>query len=122
MAKQKLLNRAATCIVMEGQEVSMNASMRKVCAVVLVAVLATVSLTVNAQAQGTLTEREITTEKMVADAIVVRPLGLVATIFGIGFFIVSLPFSALGGNAGEAGKKLVVAPAKFTFARPLGEF
>jgi len=100
----------------------MNASMRKVCAVVLVAVLATVSLTVNAQAQGTLTEREITTEKMVADAIVVRPLGLVATIFGIGFFIVSLPFSALGGNAGEAGKKLVVAPAKFTFARPLGEF
>ena len=36
--------------------------------------------------------------------------------------VISLPFSALGGNVKEAGSKLVVAPAKFTFQRPLGEF
>jgi hypothetical protein len=35
-------------------------------------------------------------------------------------FVLSLPFSALGGNVGEAAEKLVVDPAMFTFARPLG--
>ena len=57
-----------------------------------------------------------------ADALIVRPLGICATILGVGLFVISLPFSALGGNVKEAGKKLVVAPAKFTFQRPLGEF
>jgi len=33
---------------------------------------------------------------------------------------VSLPFSALGGNAAEAGEVLVVGPAKATFVRCLG--
>lgn len=61
-------------------------------------------------------------EIMTVDALLVRPLGLVATILGAGIFIVSLPFSALGGNVGEAGHALVVAPAKMTFTRPLGEF
>lgn len=59
---------------------------------------------------------------MTVDALLVRPLGLVATILGAGIFVVSLPFSALGGNVGEAGRALVVAPAKMTFSRPLGQF
>jgi hypothetical protein len=59
---------------------------------------------------------------MAVDAIAVRPLGIVATALGTGLFIVSLPFSALGGNVGEAADALVVAPAKFTFTRPLGEY
>ena len=57
---------------------------------------------------------------MMFDLVVLRPLGLVATVVGTAFFIVSLPFSALGGNTGEAANKLVVAPAKYTFSRPLG--
>jgi hypothetical protein len=81
-----------------------------------------VSLPPGVFAQDPLMDEQITTENMVADALIVRPLGICATILGVGFFIISLPFSALGGNVKEAGKKLIVDPAKFTFARPLGEF
>ncbi|MFT5351564.1 MAG: hypothetical protein ACI9MF_002387 [Gammaproteobacteria bacterium] len=59
-------------------------------------------------------------EKMAADVIFIRPLGLVGTAVGSVVYVVSLPFTLLGGNAGEAGKKLVVEPASYTFARPLG--
>ena len=37
-------------------------------------------------------------------------------------FLVSWPFSALGGNSDEAWQTLVVSPATYTFKRPLGEF
>ena len=59
---------------------------------------------------------------MFADGVVVRPLSLVATVAGCATWLVTLPFSALGGNVGEATQKLVVQPAAFTFVRPLGEF
>jgi hypothetical protein len=59
---------------------------------------------------------------MIVDLIIVRPLGLVATVGGSVFFILSLPFSALGGNADDAWESLVVSPAAFTFTRPLGGF
>jgi hypothetical protein len=58
---------------------------------------------------------------MVIDAAVVRPLGLVATVFGGAAWLVTLPFSALGGNVDEATEKLVMEPARFTFVRPLGD-
>ena len=61
-------------------------------------------------------------EAMAADLLFARPLGLVATIGGTVMFIVSLPFSILGGNVDDAGKNLVLKPAKSTFIRPLGEF
>lgn len=59
---------------------------------------------------------------MAVDALAVRPLGFVATVLGTGLFVVSLPFSALGGNVDEAAQNLVVNPARFTFVRPLGEY
>ncbi len=65
---------------------------------------------------------QVTAGKMVADALVVRPLGIVALIAGTAVFIVSLPFSALGGNTDKAFEHMMVKPAKFTFQRPLGEF
>jgi hypothetical protein len=34
--------------------------------------------------------------------------------------VVSLPFTALGGNVGAAGKALVVDPGKAAFVRCLG--
>jgi len=58
---------------------------------------------------------------MVVDGVLVRPLGLGATVLGAAAWVVTLPFSALGGNAGEAAQKLVVEPARFTFTRPLGD-
>jgi len=64
---------------------------------------------------------EATGGTMLADTFLVRPLMLVSTVFGAATFIVTLPFTALGGNVGEAGNTLVVEPAKYTFVRPLGE-
>lgn len=58
---------------------------------------------------------------MFVDAAVARPLGLGATVVGTAIWIVTLPFSALGGNVGEAADRLIVDPAQFTFTRPLGE-
>ena len=59
---------------------------------------------------------------MVADAALARPVGTVATVTGFVFFVVSSPFSALGGNSKEAWDSLVVSPSEYTFKRPLGHF
>ena len=66
-------------------------------------------------------EGEATGEGMIADFVLLRPLGIGATVVGTVFFIVSLPFSAPSGSVGVAFQKLVVEPATFTFARPLGK-
>ncbi|MNG31782.1 hypothetical protein D3C84_1176530 [compost metagenome] len=57
---------------------------------------------------------------MLGDLLIARPLLLAATVIGAGAFVVSLPFTALGGGVGDAGKALVVDPAKATFVRCLG--
>lgn len=57
---------------------------------------------------------------MVGDALIARPMLLALTVGGTAVYVVTLPFSALGGNAGEAAKLLVVGPAKSTFLRCLG--
>lgn len=59
---------------------------------------------------------------MAADAALARPVGAVATVAGFAVFLVSSPFSALGGNTGEAWESLVASPAHYTFKRPLGHF
>lgn len=59
---------------------------------------------------------------MIVDFFVARPLGFLSTITGTAMFIVSLPFSALGGNVEMAADRMVVKPARYTFLRPLGEF
>jgi hypothetical protein len=60
-------------------------------------------------------EREPGPAGMIIDGLVVRPLGLVATIIGSVLFVITLPFSAMGDNVGQAREKLVEAPAAFTF-------
>lgn len=67
-------------------------------------------------------EKDLAGGMMIADALLIRPLGIVATVGGTVMFIISLPFSALGGNTGEAFDRLMVDPAAFTFTRPLGDF
>ena len=57
---------------------------------------------------------------MVGDLVVARPLLIGATLVGIAAFIVSLPFTALGGNVGEAAQALVVEPGREAFVRCLG--
>lgn len=57
---------------------------------------------------------------MVADVVIARPLLIAATIVGAGLFVVTLPFTALGGGVSRAGKALVVEPGKAAFVRCLG--
>ena len=52
--------------------------------------------------------------------LVSRPMTAAATVVGGAVWVVSLPFSLIGGNAGEAGEALVAEPFNYTFARPLG--
>jgi len=57
---------------------------------------------------------------MTGDAIFVRPVMLVTTVVGAAVFLVSSPFSALGGNFGESFEVLVEGPFETTFIRCLG--
>lgn len=57
---------------------------------------------------------------MIGDLIIARPLLIGATAIGAAAFVVSLPFTALGGNVGEAAQSLVVEPGKEAFVRCLG--
>jgi hypothetical protein len=59
-------------------------------------------------------------EKMALDTLVVRPVGLAATVLGSVIYVISLPFSYTGGNQYEAQQALVEDPARHTFQRPLG--
>jgi hypothetical protein len=104
------------------KEAFMFKHIKKPMVIFLIIAFATVSLATSSFAQAVIEGSDITTEEMTADALLVHPLGLVAIVLGAGLFVISLPFSLLGRNVGEAGSKLVVAPAKFTFVRPLGEF
>ncbi len=60
--------------------------------------------------------------EMIYDAVIIRPLGIIATAVGSVFFVLSLPFSAAGDNVDTASEELVKRPARYTFKRPLGEF
>jgi hypothetical protein len=104
---------------------TMHKSTRKPVSYLLAAMLALTSMAYVPGAYAASMSRSIDEEPtggtMMADTFLVRPSMLVGTVVGVATFIVTLPFSALGGNVGEAGKTLVVEPAKYTFVRPLGE-
>ena len=88
----------------------------------VIAALIAVPFATSALAQEYFETREAGGDAMLYDTIVMRPVGLVATIVGSAVWVVSLPFSALGGNVDQATNKLVKEPAAYTFKRPLGEF
>lgn len=59
---------------------------------------------------------------MALDLIVVRPLGVVATVLGTAGFVLALPFTLPSGSAGDTACEWIVAPLDYTFKRPLGDF
>jgi len=87
----------------------------------LIAAMILIPFGTSALAESKDVNNDISGSAMVADLLVIRPLGIVATVVGSAVFIVSLPFSALGGNTKAACRKLVGDPAKFTFTRELGD-
>ena len=56
-----------------------------------------------------------------ADLLLARPGGAVATVLGAAVFVVGLPFTLINGSTEQAAQTLVVQPANYTFARPLGQ-
>jgi hypothetical protein len=65
---------------------------------------------------------------VLADLILLRPVGLAMTVGGAGLLVATSPFTGIASIAPphdsfvRAGNALVVGPAGFTFNRPLGEF
>ncbi len=57
---------------------------------------------------------------MTGDLMLARPLMLATTVLGTAIFVVSSPFSLLGGNIKDAANTLVYDPFKATFVRCLG--
>jgi hypothetical protein len=49
-----------------------------------------------------------------------RPVGFFGLVFGTVAFVAALPFTIPAHQVEEAKQKLIVAPAKYTFVRPLG--
>jgi Zn-dependent protease with chaperone function len=100
----------------------MNKITKQSTVLLLIITLVFIPFGTSALAQGQALDEENSGALMTADLLLARPLGIVATVLGCAVFIVSLPFSAIGGNTKQASQKLVKEPAAFTFTRPLGEF
>jgi hypothetical protein len=58
---------------------------------------------------------------IILDLVILRPVGLVATVAGTLIFVGSLPISLPTLSVGKAFNALVVNPAKYTFVRELGD-
>lgn len=73
-------------------------------------------------------EREVNYVNAVADIVVIRPVGMAVTLIGTALFVASSPLTGLASiapphDAAEiAAHALILSPAAFTFARPVGEF
>lgn len=67
-------------------------------------------------------EKAIDPAEMAVDGLLVRPLGVAATVVGSAIYLVVLPFAAISGDTKGPARSLVGAPAKFTFQRKLGDF
>lgn len=65
-------------------------------------------------------QKEVTAEKILADVFFLRPVGVVATAFGIATYLVTLPITLTTHSHATVGKKLVSDPWKYTFQRPVG--
>jgi len=88
---------------------------------VAVLLLWATSLAWAAESASTTKGEDVTAEAIIADGLLLRPGGVIATVLGSVAFVVTLPFSIPTKSVEKAAQKLVVAPAKYTFVRPLGQ-
>ena len=106
---------------MKNRSAGINHSMNKLITLVSVLMLAaTVSF-----ADTATDSDDLTAEKgflAAADLLVVRPLGVAATIGGFGIFAVASPFAAMADAIDPVYDTLVAKPGEYTFHRDLGDF
>jgi len=60
-------------------------------------------------------------ELILADVLILRPLGIVACGVGLVGSIITLPFAATSQSGDRVGKALIEKPFNYTFQRPVGE-
>jgi hypothetical protein len=58
---------------------------------------------------------------VVADILVLRPIGLAGFLLGTMAFVISLPVTIPFNSSHEAAKVLVLEPCRYTFKRPFGK-
>lgn len=97
-----------------------NKPYRKLRAGLLAGVLLVMPVCSAAQTAGTVSGDKAT--DMMVDVVVMRPLGLVATVIGTVLTVVALPFTLPSGSVEASAHELIVKPAEYTFQRPLGDF
>jgi hypothetical protein len=89
--------------------------------VVLLFLCATSLVHATADSSYTTRTEDVSAETIIADGLLLRPGGLVATVVGTAVFVVTLPFSIPTKSVDKAAQKLIVDPARYTFVRPLGQ-
>lgn len=58
---------------------------------------------------------------IIADFLILRPIGIATIVGGTGMFILTFPFAIITGSVGKTADALVVDPVEFTFVRDLGD-
>jgi len=56
------------------------------------------------------------------DVAILRPFGVAATAVGFAFFVASLPLVTPNLEVDTSWEVFVLAPAEYTFTRPIGDF
>jgi hypothetical protein len=64
---------------------------------------------------------DVSAEAIIADGLLLRPGGIIATVLGTAVFVITLPFSIPTKSVDTAAQRLIVDPARYTFVRPLGQ-
>ena len=60
-------------------------------------------------------------ERIIVDTFLLRPLGLAATLIGIGSSIPAAPMAVPSNSTDRVGRELIERPFDYTFKRPLGD-
>lgn len=60
-------------------------------------------------------------ELILADVLILRPLGIAALGIGLVGSVVTLPFAAASNSVDRVGRELIQRPFEYTFTRPVGD-
>lgn len=58
---------------------------------------------------------------VIADSVILRPLGIVALLSGSVLYVISLPIATITDSTDRTYEKLIKDPYDYTFVRPVGE-
>ncbi len=65
--------------------------------------------------------QDINATNVIADTLILRPLGFAATVFGAAIFVIGLPFAAITKSVDQTAQVLIMDPYNYTFVRPVGD-